>query len=444
MVSLLQRLQQQVQQRLQGFRRCESGAVISAELVILGTVVVAGLVTGWAALQQSVVSELSDLSEAVSALDQSYSWSGHQHVGPEDCCLASSAGSRYVDTQILCDDARPVPMSECCLSPIIVHDTTRPGEWHCDRCGHQHLPQQQPGKQGPPRDGSRQPPGPPPVPPVPADAARPRIQSQGDGDAAAPRPEPERGPERRPGPPGRRPAPRGESGDNPGPFTPRDNPPSRRQETSEGEGGGGAAEESDEIIKSDLYMLAQLQVDEPYSQIPAPPGPIYPQPDPRFESPRPPDGHVPGHGDGHPHPTYGHSDLPPVYPPPYGGRPRYECRGHREPISTPWRHGAQGVSRSGLHSGGCGGSGSCGECAGVGLIRPGVEYPSGVRGVRVTEIPLNVPAPLPRIYHPAPHMAGHDPGFPLPSHGWPAASGANRHEPRFPDYVWQPVWQVVW
>jgi hypothetical protein len=41
-------------------------------------------------------------------------------------------------------------------------------------------------------------------------------------------------------------------------------------------------------------------------------------------------------------------------------------------------------------------------------------------------------------------MAGHDPGFPLPSHGWPAASGANRHEPRFPDYVWQPVWQVVW
>ncbi|MFM7059194.1 MAG: hypothetical protein ACKO2P_19960, partial [Planctomycetota bacterium] len=106
--------------------------MISAELVIVGTVVAAGLATGWAALQQSVVSELSDLSEAVSALDQSYSFAGHQHLGPGHHCLASSAGSRYVDTHILCDDARPVPMSECCLSPIIVHDTTHPGQWHCD------------------------------------------------------------------------------------------------------------------------------------------------------------------------------------------------------------------------------------------------------------------------------------------------------------------------
>ena len=70
----------------------ESGALISAELVMLGTVMVVGTVTGMSAVRDAVITELGDFASAISNLDQSlviHSVTGH---------AASTAGTSFLDT----------------------------------------------------------------------------------------------------------------------------------------------------------------------------------------------------------------------------------------------------------------------------------------------------------------------------------------------------------
>jgi hypothetical protein len=69
----------------------ESGVIISAELVIVLTVVVLALVVGLTALRDALVTELGDISGAIGSLNQSYSYGGI--VGP----CAATAGSAWVD-----------------------------------------------------------------------------------------------------------------------------------------------------------------------------------------------------------------------------------------------------------------------------------------------------------------------------------------------------------
>ena len=54
----------------------ESGAVISAELVLLMTILGIGMVVGLKAVSNSVVTELGDVAAAIGAVDQSYHWKG--------------------------------------------------------------------------------------------------------------------------------------------------------------------------------------------------------------------------------------------------------------------------------------------------------------------------------------------------------------------------------
>lgn len=54
----------------------EAGFVISAELVLVSTILVIGLVVGLAEVQSAVVQELNDVGEAVGRLNQSYYYSG--------------------------------------------------------------------------------------------------------------------------------------------------------------------------------------------------------------------------------------------------------------------------------------------------------------------------------------------------------------------------------
>jgi len=51
----------------------ESGVILSAELILIVTIAVLGLVTGLSCVQQAVVYELTDIGMAISALNQSYS-----------------------------------------------------------------------------------------------------------------------------------------------------------------------------------------------------------------------------------------------------------------------------------------------------------------------------------------------------------------------------------
>lgn len=54
----------------------ETGFIVSAELVLVATLLVIGLVVGLAEVQSAVVQELNDVGEAVGRLNQSYFYSG--------------------------------------------------------------------------------------------------------------------------------------------------------------------------------------------------------------------------------------------------------------------------------------------------------------------------------------------------------------------------------
>ena len=54
----------------------ESGFIVSAELVLIATVVLLGLIIGLATLRDDIVNELADVGQAFGQLNQSYSYAG--------------------------------------------------------------------------------------------------------------------------------------------------------------------------------------------------------------------------------------------------------------------------------------------------------------------------------------------------------------------------------
>ena len=54
----------------------EAGFVISAELVLVLTIAVLGMVVGLVAVRDAVLNEMNDLSAAFGAIDQTYSFTG--------------------------------------------------------------------------------------------------------------------------------------------------------------------------------------------------------------------------------------------------------------------------------------------------------------------------------------------------------------------------------
>ncbi|MEW4489404.1 hypothetical protein AB1L42_15080 [Thalassoglobus sp. JC818] len=75
----------------------EAGFVVSTELVLVATILVLGLIVGQTTLRDQVVTELADVADSVSALDQSYATSdltGHS---------SQTAGTNFDDTADFCD-----------------------------------------------------------------------------------------------------------------------------------------------------------------------------------------------------------------------------------------------------------------------------------------------------------------------------------------------------
>ena len=82
----------------------ESGVIVSAEIVLVGTILVLGMITGLVELQAAVIYELTDLSDAFGNLDQSFSTSGFQSQKTSICDnKARTKGSRYADLSDNCD-----------------------------------------------------------------------------------------------------------------------------------------------------------------------------------------------------------------------------------------------------------------------------------------------------------------------------------------------------
>lgn len=69
-----------MQRFLDRFLRDETGAIITAEFIIIATVVVLALVTGWNAVSGALVGELADVATAFGSLDQSYNYRGVKAV----------------------------------------------------------------------------------------------------------------------------------------------------------------------------------------------------------------------------------------------------------------------------------------------------------------------------------------------------------------------------
>ena len=85
----------------------EAGFIISAELVLVLTIGVIGVITGLAHIQLALVQELNDVAGAIGSLDQSYNFVGFK------CCeganagkrTSGTAGSQFLDTGDHCDCA---------------------------------------------------------------------------------------------------------------------------------------------------------------------------------------------------------------------------------------------------------------------------------------------------------------------------------------------------
>lgn len=81
----------------------EAGFVVSAELILVATLLVIGLIVGLSEVQHAVVSELNDVADAVGSLNQSYSFTGFSSIGHKGKVKSRTFGSRFQDLVDSCD-----------------------------------------------------------------------------------------------------------------------------------------------------------------------------------------------------------------------------------------------------------------------------------------------------------------------------------------------------
>ncbi len=91
----------------------EAGFVVSAELILIATIAVLGLIVALDTVRNAVTSELSDVAGAVQNVNQSYAWSAVQGHS------ATVAGSAFADNTDFCDDNGDIADQDdnCILHP---------------------------------------------------------------------------------------------------------------------------------------------------------------------------------------------------------------------------------------------------------------------------------------------------------------------------------------
>lgn len=75
----------------------EAGFVVSSELILIATIIVIGLITGLTTVRDQVNTELADVADAISEINQSYSY------GAIVAHCSSTAGSVFTDRNDFCD-----------------------------------------------------------------------------------------------------------------------------------------------------------------------------------------------------------------------------------------------------------------------------------------------------------------------------------------------------
>jgi hypothetical protein len=77
----------------------EAGVIISAELVLVATILVIGMIVGMTSLRNQIVEELVDVGQAIGSLSQSYAF-----AGVAKCGVAWTDGSSYSDKIDFCQN----------------------------------------------------------------------------------------------------------------------------------------------------------------------------------------------------------------------------------------------------------------------------------------------------------------------------------------------------
>ena len=80
----------------------ESGVIISAELALVLTIATLAMVVGLSEVAKAVNTELNDISNAIGALNQSYSFTGY-HSSSRHKNMSSYSGSAWEDGTDDCD-----------------------------------------------------------------------------------------------------------------------------------------------------------------------------------------------------------------------------------------------------------------------------------------------------------------------------------------------------
>jgi Flp pilus assembly pilin Flp len=75
----------------------QDGAIVSAELMLVATILVIGAIVGLKSVRDAVVTELADVAQAIANVNQSFSFSGTTGHG------AFTAGSQFTDNLDFCD-----------------------------------------------------------------------------------------------------------------------------------------------------------------------------------------------------------------------------------------------------------------------------------------------------------------------------------------------------
>ena len=82
----------------------ENGAILLAELVLIASILVLGMLVGLVELQSSIVQELGDLSNAFGNFNQSYTTSGFNSTKGVNQSKARTYGAKYTDHVDVCEE----------------------------------------------------------------------------------------------------------------------------------------------------------------------------------------------------------------------------------------------------------------------------------------------------------------------------------------------------
>jgi len=104
----------------------ENGFIISAELVLVATILVIGLIVGLSEIQHAMVTELNDVADAIGSLNQSYYFSGFsKRNNTKGGVGAFTRGSAFYDSFDECDN------NQCqitCNPPVLEGPKTCAGQ----------------------------------------------------------------------------------------------------------------------------------------------------------------------------------------------------------------------------------------------------------------------------------------------------------------------------